>query len=206
MNRLKNSDCFPAMTPIRRRVPKRRSSRFMTFFCCSLALCIGLMTSTALGQQVDEAELNPGHNGAWVSPNTGGQGFLLDVMPDTNLAFLAWFTYDTSLPAAGVTAQVGDPGHRWLTAQGPVNGNEANLDVYVTSGGLFDNPTPVSRVEEGDITLTFDSCTSGTVDYRLTSAGLTGSIPIERIVADNVALCMALCGEVVTENSGKMLS
>jgi hypothetical protein len=164
-----------------------------------------------LASAVKNCSINPGHNGAWINSETPGQGFLLDVMPETNIAFLAWFTYDTTLPGPEETARVGDPGHRWLTAQGPLEGNTAKLDVYVTSEGLFDDPVPVSRAPEGSIMLSFDDsimlsfddCASGTVDYQLTNAGLSGSIPIERIVPDNVAMCESLCGEVVNEISGK---
>jgi hypothetical protein len=98
---------------------------------------------------------------------------------------------------------VGDPGHRWLTAQGPLTGNTANLDVYLTSDGLFDDPAPVNRVSSGSITLTFDDCDSGTVNYQLTGSGLSGSIPIERIVTDNIALCESLCGTVEYDASGQ---
>jgi len=152
---------------------------------------------------VKNCRMNPGHNGAWINSETPGQGFLLDVMPETNIAFLSWFTYDTALPGPEETARVGDPGHRWLTAQGPIVGNKANLDVYLSSDGLFNDPRPVGLVPEGSITLSFEDCASGTVDYQLTSAGLSGSIPIERIVHDNVAMCESLCGEVVNESSGK---
>jgi len=32
---------------------------------------------------------------------------------------MAWFTHDTERPDTGVEAILGEPGHRWLTAQGP---------------------------------------------------------------------------------------
>jgi hypothetical protein len=54
---------------------------------------------------------------------------------------LAWFTYDTELPLNDAIANLGDPEHRWLTAIGTIEGDEAVLDIELTSGGLFDTPT-----------------------------------------------------------------
>ena len=40
--------------------------------------------------------------------------------------------------------------------------------------------------------LTFDSCAAATLDYDLTEADVQGSIPLQRVVDDNEALCEAL--------------
>ncbi len=145
--------------------------------------------------------INPGLNGSWFNPATSGQGFFLDVLPDIPLVFMAWFTYDTTQPAPAqapqadnslakiLAAQVGDENHRWLTAQGGFEGDTANLSVFLTTGGLFDDPTPVINTPEGTITLTFKDCTAGTVDYDFTAAGVSGSVPISRLANDNVPLC-----------------
>ena len=90
---------------------------------------------------------------------------------------------------------MGDPGHRWITALGPYEGDTATLTVYQTMGGVFDEeaPAPVTDPEgDGTITLKFESCTRGFVNYEITSLGRSGSIPIERIANDNVELCETL--------------
>jgi len=69
-----------------------------------------------------EFQINPGLNDAWYNPATDGQGFLVTVFPDIQEMFVAWFTFDTERPPEDVTAQLGDPGHRWLTAQGRPGG------------------------------------------------------------------------------------
>jgi hypothetical protein len=136
--------------------------------------------------------INAGMNDAWYNPATAGQGFLLTVFEDTGLVFLAWFTYDVERPPADVTAILGDPGHRWVTAQGPFSGDTATLDVTVTSGGVFDSPEPaVENDPGGTITIKWNDCTSATLTYDIPSAG-QGEIPLQRIVNDNVALCEAL--------------
>lgn len=111
----------------------------------------------------------------------------------------AWFTYDTELPPEDATSNLGNPGLRWITATGPFADNQAVLDISLTSGGIFDTPTEIQRTDppgsDGTLTLTFDSCTSGTVDYDITSIGMMGSVPIQRVANDNIALCEALSNQ-----------
>jgi hypothetical protein len=147
-------------------------------------------------------KMNPAHNGAWFNPETAGQGYFVDVLPDTDLVFMSWFTYDTSPPGEDAMAQVGDPGHRWVTAQGPFEGNTAELAVFLTRGGLFDDPAPVENVPAGSITLTFDDCATGTVDYDFTDSEVSGSVPIARLANDNVSLCEMLCNDIALEQEG----
>ena len=134
-------------------------------------------------------EMNAGLNDAWFNPVTDGQGFFITVFPELGFVTLAWFTYDTVRPDAGVTANLGEPGHRWLTALGEYSGNQAVMDITITSGGLFNTETAVNKVADGTIILTFTDCNSGTVEYDIPSIGQTGLVPIQRVADDNVALC-----------------
>jgi hypothetical protein len=139
-------------------------------------------------------DINAGLNDAWYNPMTIGQGFLITVFPDREQMFVAWFTFDTERPAEDVSAQLGEPGHRWLTAQGPYEGNTANLTIYLTEGGVFDSPVPPVTIDPagyGTMTIEFTDCTEGLVHYEITSLGISGDIPIQRIALDNVALCEA---------------
>jgi cyclophilin family peptidyl-prolyl cis-trans isomerase len=150
--------------------------------------------------QVDEPfVMNPGLNDAWYNPLTDGQGFFVTVFPDLAVVSLAWFTYDTELPADDASANLGDAGHRWVTALGAIDGNKAVMDIDITSGGLFDDPATVQHTDPvgsaGTITLTFEDCTSGLIEYDITSIGQQGSVPIQRVAVDNIALCEALSGE-----------
>jgi len=151
----------------------------------------GLVTSTRPG-----ATLNAGMNGSWYNEETSGQGILIDVFADIPLVFLAWFTFDVEPAPAGATATIGDPNHRWLTGQGTFRGNEAVLDMTLTTGGLFNNPTEVTNSNHnsyGRIVLTYNpDCRTGTMEYEFFSQGLSGTIAIERIVDSNVALCLEL--------------
>ena len=139
--------------------------------------------------------INSGLNDAWFNLATNGQGFLITVFPDRKEMILAWFTYDTERPPEDVTAMLGEPGHRWLTAQGPYDGDTANLTVFVTEGGVFDAAVPVAETDpagDGSMTIEFADCSEGLVNYQITSLEISGEIPIQRITPDNVPLCEAL--------------
>lgn len=138
--------------------------------------------------------INAGLNDAWYNPATSGQGFLIVVYPELKQMFLAWFTYDVERPAEDVEAILGEPGHRWLTAQGPYTGDTAMLDVYVSSGGVFDSAEPPvgPPVQDGTMQVRFSGCNGGMVSYDIPSAGLPGEVPIQRIALDNVAVCESL--------------
>jgi len=141
-----------------------------------------------------EFQINAGLNDSWYNPATDGQGFFITVYPDLGMMFVSWFTFDVERPPPGNTAILGEPGHRWLTAFGPYDGDTANLDIEVTRGGVFDKAQPPATTESGYGTMTveFADCTAGLVSYEIPSLGLQGQIPIERIALDNVTLCGTL--------------
>jgi len=156
----------------------------------------GLSTNEAFASS--GFRINPGLSDAWFNPATNGQGMLITVFPDLQQMFLAWFTFDTERPPQDVTAILGEPGHRWLTAQGPYSGETATLKIYVTKGGVFDSAAPVVETDlagDGTMTLEFADCANGLVSYEITSLGVSGEIPIQRIAPDNIALCETLGGE-----------
>jgi len=143
-------------------------------------------------------QINAGLNDVWFNPATNGQGFLIAVFPDIKQFFVAWFTFDTERPGAGVSAILGDPGHRWVTALGPYSGDTANLTISLTEGGVFDAADPPAVIDPepyGTMTFEFAGCNEGLVTYSVPSLNLTGEIPIQRVVLDNVALCETLNGQ-----------
>ena len=141
-------------------------------------------------------QINAGLNDAWYNPDTSGQGFFITVFPDLGYVSLAWFTYDTDLPPIDATANLGDPGHRWLTAGGPIDGDKALMNIELTSGGIFDTTSEITRTDppgsDGTILLTFDGCNSGTVEYDIPSINSQGVVPIQRVANDNIVLCEVL--------------
>jgi len=141
-------------------------------------------------------QINPGLNDSWKNSATDGQGFFITVYPELEVIVLAWFTYDTELPPDNATANLGDPGHRWLLAVGPFLNDEAILDIEIASGGVFDTASEITRVWDGGITLSFEDCNAGTVEYDIPSIGRQGSVPIQRVAKDNIVLCEILNEEL----------
>ncbi|MCJ7815027.1 MAG: hypothetical protein MUP31_03150, partial [Xanthomonadales bacterium] len=156
----------------------------------------GPVTTDHLVMTEIEAEsgfsINAGLTDSWYFPATNGQGFFIIIYPEIETMFLSWFTFDTERPDDTVIANLGDPGHRWLTAQGTYTGNQAVLQINITSGGIFDSGTPVPATEpDGTMTVEFTGCNSGTVSYDIPSIGRQDVVPIERVFADsfNMAHC-----------------
>jgi len=136
--------------------------------------------------------INAGISDTWFNPATAGQGFLIIVWEDIQFVFLAWYTFDIDRPPEDVTAILGDPGHRWITAQGPYDGDTAMLDAFITSGGVFDSAEPATdTIQDGTIEVSFSGCNAGVVAYSIPSAGMSGAVDIERIVLGNVPACEA---------------
>ena len=138
--------------------------------------------------------INAGLNDAWYNPATNGQGFLVVVWENIQVMFVAWFTYDVERPPGDVMAMLGDPGHRWLTAQGTFEGATATLEIFQTVGGVFDaeNPPPADAEKIGTMTITWSSCNAALVSYVIDSPPLSGEFPIQRVVPNNVPLCEAM--------------
>jgi hypothetical protein len=138
--------------------------------------------------------INAAMSDAWYFPDTTGQGFLIIVWETEKLIFLSWFTYDTERPPEDVTAILGEPGHRWLTALGSYEGDTALLDVFQSSGMIFDSAVPpvvTEQLEGASIEIVWADCKEAVLKYNIPTLDLSGEIPIERIVLDHVAACMA---------------
>ena len=94
----------------------------------------------------------------------------------------SWFSwpglpYDTERPPQDVTALLGEPGHRWLTALGPYDGDSALLDVFLSSGMIFDSGEPeitTEQLEGASIWITWSSCEEGVLTYDIPSPGALG--------------------------------
>jgi hypothetical protein len=149
------------------------------------------------------SDINEGLTGAWYNPATRGQGMFITVYPRIREVFLSWFTYDLERPDSSIQSMLGDPGHRWLTAQGPypwldpeikmsVYGT-AVLELWLTEGGVFDQAEPLPTWEpDGTLTLEFDTCSTAMATYDIPSVNAVGTIPLERLAFDNVRRCYEL--------------
>ena len=85
---------------------KKRNQSLCILAAVSLIVSVSVTPHPAFGQEDSDFRINPGLNGAWFNPVSSGQGFLIEVFPDINQVFLAWFTYDTTQPDPATSAQV----------------------------------------------------------------------------------------------------
>lgn len=140
--------------------------------------------------------INSGPNHAWLNPATRGQGFFVRGFPDIGMIFLAWITYETDQPPEDLQVMPGEHGHRWITAFGPYAGNEAVLEIEITSRGIFDSGFPESMQSRGGTNvLDFSDCEAATVAYDIPSIDRRRVTPIRRISPDNVARSESLTGQ-----------
>ena len=51
---------------------------------------------------------------------------------------------------------------------------------------MFDDPAEVSTVEVGTMVIEFLTCTTATITYDLPGFGLSGTIPISKLLADEI--------------------
>jgi|GEM_PF-2088961 len=126
--------------------------------------------------------IDSGLSGAWANPATLGQGLMFDIFDVDGITqmFVAWFAYDIELPD-GMTTGFGAVEHRWFTAQGRADGNTSELILSVTSGGIFDDPTAVESEPIGILTVSFSSCTQGTISYSFEDRDVFNTFPIQRL-------------------------
>jgi hypothetical protein len=101
-----------------------------------------------------------------------------------NFIFVAWFTYGNDTAS----------GQRWLTAQGPFAGSTAEITVYETLGGSFDDPQATETTAVGTMHIDFTDCANAVLDYSLDADGQAGSIDLTRLMPGASTLCEDLAG------------
>jgi hypothetical protein len=151
---------------------------------------------------IDQAfSINAGHAGAWFNTATSGQGQLIDVVPESQYMFLAWFTFTAA-------ASNNPDQQHWYTAQGNYSGNTAELILYETLGGQFDDPQETSTNPIGEVTVSFTDCEQGQMVYSIDTDGRQGTFPLQRLIPGSGNVCedqsgkAAITTEAVDINAG----
>ncbi|MFK8010798.1 MAG: DUF4397 domain-containing protein [Marinicellaceae bacterium] len=148
-------------------------------------------TGALLENDKELLTLNQGLSGAWYNPEQDGQGFLVDILPEINFAFVAWYTFDTTA-SDDTSAVIGNSNQRWLTASGSYTGTEAVLSVFSTQGGVFNQTDTTQSTEVGTMIVNFESCQNATVEFSLNDDSIVSSIDLTRISATAVPFCESL--------------
>lgn len=115
--------------------------------------------------------IGPEISGSWFDPDQNGHGLLLEVLPNAQMVAY-WFTF----AAAG--------GQAWFGGVGPITGNQAVIPAFQPTGPRF-IPNFVSSqlmVQPwGTLTITFENCNNGRVDYNSTAGFGSGSMRLVRL-------------------------
>lgn len=148
-------------------------------------LAAGAVTPAAAGSGAT-IPLNYGHTGSWYEPMTVGQGFLMEVVPDSNTFVVSWFTYSGSPDVPPVPSV--DSEQRWYFAQGEFAEGDhvVTLDVLRPQGGRFAVSGASGFPSVGSAQLSFDSCDSGMLSYSFNESGVSGEIALTRLFADGI--------------------
>ncbi|MBL4773951.1 MAG: hypothetical protein JKX98_10270 [Alcanivoracaceae bacterium] len=114
--------------------------------------------------------------GAWYNQEEPGQGFIIQIIEaeEGTEAIVFWFSFDA------------EGNQLWLFGVAPVEGDHVTLDMLITTGGVNNtngfNNTDISSDLWGTLTLQFQNCNKGSVDYSsLDEAIGSGSYTIKRL-------------------------
>jgi len=149
--------------------------KFKTLALTGLACTMPLATANA-------TMLTGGFTGNWYNPETDGQGFQLQVLPNGE-ALALWFTYDA------------DGNQVWLIGNNRIVGNKVTMDMLRPQGARFGpafNPDDVEMQAFGSVTLTFEDCNSGSVTWESDDPQFGwGQMNIQRLTKSAGVSCSA---------------
>jgi Leucine-rich repeat (LRR) protein len=134
-----------------------------------------------------------GLTGSWYNVDEPGKGILFDVMPDrvgpgAGVMFGGWFNYlcspDTACP---VNAEEPVQLLQWFSIQGEMDASQpyATLGIYESRGGNFDAPPVVGATPVGIVSVAFEDCTNGILNYHFADGRYPDSaIPLTRLTSN----------------------
>jgi hypothetical protein len=127
----------------------------------------------------------PDHSGSWYDENNDGVGFNIEIADDAGgngpIALVYWYNFE-------------EQRQFWLLGSTPFDygASEVTVDVFShpanEEGVSFQNPPESDFSNYGTLTLSFESCTSGTVAYDMPDYG-SGEIAITRLSRPNGYSC-----------------
>ncbi|HFD11941.1 MAG TPA: hypothetical protein ENJ32_05690, partial [Crenotrichaceae bacterium] len=122
------------------------------------------------------------HSGVWFNPQQNGHGFFLSIgeqQQQLNLV-ISWYHYEQGEQRYVVGSQTFD-----------AETGRVNVPVQETHGANFGEAfksTDVERIDWGTLTVAFNSCDRGTIEYQ-TLSGQSGTIPVQRLAGVGTLEC-----------------
>lgn len=117
--------------------------------------------------------------GTWFDPEQAGHGVFVEVLQGGQLVAY-WFTFDSEGRQA------------WFGGVGSIAGNSVSMDAVRAEGGRFPpdfDPNAVDYPVIGSLTLRFESCRRGVIDYQLGEGFGSGSMPLARLTEPLGSAC-----------------
>ncbi|MCH9699649.1 MAG: hypothetical protein K0U68_16245, partial [Gammaproteobacteria bacterium] len=130
-------------------------------------------TDRVFEQDLETLRAGLGHlSSSLFDTSQDGHGLSMEVLDDSS-ALLTWYNYD----------QTGK--QRWMLGVGSISGTTVTAnDMQIATGGIFgDNfdPSSVSRENWGDVTITFDSCNSASMQFESNDGTESGTLNLSRL-------------------------
>ena len=158
-----------------------------SYVCLSgFAAALCAMPFDPAGAGENTIPLSYGHTGSWFEPATAGQGFLIEVVPDSQTLVVSWFTYAGDQQSPAVPAGSSEP--RWYFAQGNYAAGDHEVEVAILHprGGRLAVSGAAEFPVVGSALLSFQSCDQGLLRYQFDDTGLSGEIALTRLFADGI--------------------
>jgi hypothetical protein len=144
---------------------------FFYVFLFGLIGLLGGMIISRVAHAQSAGDIDNSFTGSWFDPAQGGQGLMLEVLPDNRL-FALWFAFDP----AGKQA--------WFGGVGSYSGNTATITATLPTGGRwipnFDSSKIVSNTW-GTLTFSFADHDHGRVDFNSVLGYGTGGMDLQRL-------------------------
>lgn len=108
--------------------------------------------------------------GSWFDQANTGQGINIEILTG-NKILVYWYSYDQGSPI-------------WLTGVGTYQGNTAEIELSQFNGSEFGDDHQESLVSSkvfGSLSITFDSCNTGSMIYNSIQGFGSGTIPLNRL-------------------------
>jgi plastocyanin len=147
------------------------------------------MVGSITVQAASAQNITAGLSGNWSdpSPNQGGHGLQIEVLPNNGILAI-WFVFNPD-----------GNGQAWIYTQGSYDpgSNTVAIPAYLESGGAFPPDFDASKLTVtpwGTLTLTFASCSSGTLAFAASNAAKAAgygdvTFPIRRVTSISSLAC-----------------
>jgi hypothetical protein len=154
------------------------------------SLALAGLASTLPFAAANATLITGGFTGSWYDPDTSGQGFSLQILPNGD-AVAYWFTYDVNGNQA------------WFIGNDKIEGNRLEMDMLRPTGASFGPDFDSDDIEFqsfGTVSLTFENCNEGEVTWVSDDPLFSnGTLQIERLSKSAGVSCS---GSIADNRSG----